>query len=336
MTPARTAARPDAFDAHPDTPFFSHQEHFALVASTNDAVAGWLAQGTPEVCLATADEQVRGRGREGRTWTAPAGSSLLLSLGFRPAWLSPERTWRLAAVVSLAMADAAEEVAGLADGAIRLKWPNDLVVEFERTPAPDADATEMGGEAGTEAGGEAGTEARGEAGTPAGLDAGRIARPESAIRKLAGVLGETSGLGTGDPRVVIGIGINADWRREDFPPDLAAGMTSLRDASGGRPVDRVHLLDAFLGRLEARVEGLRRGHFALSDWQERQVTTGRLVDLVYPDARRVTVAALDVDARTGGLVVDDAGTERVIHSAEILHVRMARAAIPAANPGIGV
>ena len=321
MTPARTAARPDALDAHADAPFFSRQQHFASVASTNDAVAGWLMHGTPEVCLATADEQTSGRGREGRTWTAPAGSSLLLSLGFRPTWLAPERTWRLAAVVSLAMADAAEEVAGLADGAIRLKWPNDLVVEFERAPdsgPANSQAPPYGG---------APPAPPPPAPPPPATEPATGARPESAIRKLAGVLGETSGLGTDDPRVVIGIGINADWRRSDFPPDLAAGMTSLLDASGGRPVDRVQLLDAFLGRLEMRVEGLRQDHFALSDWQERQVTTGRLVDLVYPDASRVTVTALGVDAHTGGLVVDDAGTECVIHSAEILHVRLAAAAV---------
>ena len=58
----------------------------------------WLADGTPEVCLAIADEQTAGRGREGRAWVAPDGAALLLSLGFRPTWLEPERVWRLAAV----------------------------------------------------------------------------------------------------------------------------------------------------------------------------------------------------------------------------------------------
>ncbi len=72
-----------------------------------------LARGrNPEVCLAVADEQTAGRGRAGRTWAAPPGAALLLSLGFRPAWLAPDRAWRLAAIASLAMADAAEEVAG--------------------------------------------------------------------------------------------------------------------------------------------------------------------------------------------------------------------------------
>jgi BirA family biotin operon repressor/biotin-[acetyl-CoA-carboxylase] ligase len=266
----------------PDDPFFARQEHFEQTTSTNDVVARWLAEGTPEVVLATADEQTQGRGRDGRAWQAKPGDALLLSLGFRPTYLDPDRVWQLAAIIALAMADAAEEVAGLADGAIRLKWPNDLVVEFEH----------------------------------ADTDRRRIA-------KLAGVLGETSGLGTDDPRAIVGIGINADWRREDFPTDLADAMTSLRDASGGRPVDRVQLLDGFLGRIEMRLEGLRRGHFALSDWQERQITTGRDVDLVLPEGGRRTVRAVGVDDHSGGLVVDEDGHDRIVHSGEIVHVRLA-------------
>jgi BirA family biotin operon repressor/biotin-[acetyl-CoA-carboxylase] ligase len=285
-------------DPGADTGFFARQEHFASTESTNDVVTRWLAEGSPEVVLATADEQTRGRGRDGRAWQAGPGQALLLSLGFRPTWLAPESTWRLAAVTALAMADAAEEVAGLADGAVRLKWPNDLVVEFEREAPTDDEA-----------------------------DAGRTpadpAEAQARIRKLAGVLGETSGLGTDDPRAVVGIGINADWRRSDFPPDLADTMTSLRDASGGRPVDRVQLLDAFLGRVEMRVEGLRRGHFALSDWQERQLTTGRDLDLVLPDGIRRTVRAVGVDAHSGGLIVDESGSDRVVHSGEIAHIRLA-------------
>lgn len=101
-------------------------ERFDSVGSTNDVVREWLAEGEPEICVARADEQTAGRGRDGRSWVAPTGSSLLLSLGFRPTALEPEHVWRLSAVVSLAMIDAAEEVAGLREGTIHLKWPNDL------------------------------------------------------------------------------------------------------------------------------------------------------------------------------------------------------------------
>lgn len=271
------------------TGFLSRQERFATVGSTNDVVRDWLAGGLPEVCLAIADEQTSGRGRDGRSWTAPAGAALLMSLGFRPAWLSAERVWRIPATVSLAMADAAEEVAGLPDRAIRLKWPNDLVIETIEGVVPHA--------------------------------------PQVAdeVRKVAGVLGESTGLGSADPSLVIGLGLNTEWPAEAFPPSLAGGMTSLRAASGGRPIDHIALLDAFLGRLEVRVEALRGGRFDVADWIDRQVTTGRDVRLVAPDGSVSTVRAIGVDVAGGGLVVEDPASpvgERVVLVGEIRHARL--------------
>jgi BirA family transcriptional regulator, biotin operon repressor / biotin---[acetyl-CoA-carboxylase] ligase len=108
--------------------FLSRRERLQTVPSTNDIVRAWLADGTPEVCLAVADEQTAGRGRSGRTWLSRPEAALTLSLGFRPAYLEPDTLWRLPAIVALAMADAAEEVAGLPTGMLRLKWPNDLSV----------------------------------------------------------------------------------------------------------------------------------------------------------------------------------------------------------------
>lgn len=259
-------------------PFFARREHFALVGSTNDVVRGWLADGTPEVCLAVADAQTAGRGREGRTWVAPAGGALLLSLGFRPTWLAPELVWRLAATVSLAMAEAAEAAAGLPDGSIRLKWPNDLV-----TRAPDS------------------------------------------VRKLAGVLGETDGLGGPDPRAVIGLGLNTDWPAATFPPELAGSMTSLREASDGHPIDNAALVSAFVERFEVRTDELRAGRFDAEVWSERQVTTGLDVELIAPDGAVTTVRALGVDATTGALVVEDpavASGQRQVVVGEIRHVRV--------------
>jgi BirA family biotin operon repressor/biotin-[acetyl-CoA-carboxylase] ligase len=109
--------------------FLSRHERFRSVSSTNDIVRAWMTEGTPEVCLAVADEQTAGRGRSGRSWVAPSGAALLLSLGFEPTYLEPDRLWRLGAVVALAMVDAAEEAAGLPVGMLKLKWPNDIVVE---------------------------------------------------------------------------------------------------------------------------------------------------------------------------------------------------------------
>jgi BirA family biotin operon repressor/biotin-[acetyl-CoA-carboxylase] ligase len=294
-------------------PFLARREQFTIVGSTNDVVRGWLAAGIPEVCLAVADEQTAGRGREGRAWVAPAGGALLLSLGFQPTWIAPDRVWRLAAVVSLAMAGAAEEVAGLPDGTIRLKWPNDLVVE------------------------QAG-ESSGEwlAGGPPSTSGGPGADQRSGVRKLAGVLGETDGLGGPDPRAIIGIGLNTDWAAHAFPPELAGSMTSLREISQGGAIDHAALLDAFLSRLEVGIEALRADRFNESAWADRQLTTGREVELIAPDGAVTTVRALGVDDTTGALVVEDGGAvsgRRQVLVGEIRHVRLpAMAEAAAASP----
>jgi BirA family biotin operon repressor/biotin-[acetyl-CoA-carboxylase] ligase len=286
--------------ARPGTTLLSRVERFASVGSTNDVVRGWLASGTPEVCLAVAGEQTAGRGRHGRSWTAPAGAALLLSAGFRPAWLPAARAWRVAATVALAMCAAGEDVAGLPVGSIRLKWPNDLVIE---TAGPNAllvgsiDASDA---------------------------AERLAAPV-ALRKLAGVLGESDGLGTPDPRVVVGVGINADWAPADFPPELAGAMSSLREASGGRPIDLDALLDAFAGHLEMRVLSLRDGFFDLADWTARQATTGRQVVLDGAGVPGTPVRAVGVDAVTGALAIEDPSSpsgERHVHAGEVVHVRL--------------
>ena len=107
--------------------WLSRYERFDVVGSTNDVVVGWLREGTPEVCIAISDVQSAGRGRSGRAWEAPSGVAVLASAGFRPSWLETRHLWRLGAIVSLAMAEACEVAAGLRNGAISLKWPNDLV-----------------------------------------------------------------------------------------------------------------------------------------------------------------------------------------------------------------
>ena len=109
--------------------FPSRLEHFRAVDSTQRVVREWLDAGTPEVAVAVAGYQTQGRGRHGREWLAPAGAALLLSVGFRPSQLAATHGWRLAAIVAMAMRDACEEVAGLADGTLGLKWPNDVVAD---------------------------------------------------------------------------------------------------------------------------------------------------------------------------------------------------------------
>lgn len=107
----------------------SRLERFDSVESTQPIVRAWLDDGVPEVAVAVADHQSAGRGRLGRTWSAPRGAALLVSAGFRPDPLPARHAWRLAATAALAMLDAAEAEAGLRDGTLALKWPNDLVAD---------------------------------------------------------------------------------------------------------------------------------------------------------------------------------------------------------------
>jgi BirA family biotin operon repressor/biotin-[acetyl-CoA-carboxylase] ligase len=73
--------------------------------------------------VVTASEQSAGRGRYGRTWTAPAGKALLYSAILRPL---DERHALLPLAVPLAVCEAMEMVAPVRG---RVKWPNDVWIE---------------------------------------------------------------------------------------------------------------------------------------------------------------------------------------------------------------
>jgi BirA family transcriptional regulator, biotin operon repressor / biotin---[acetyl-CoA-carboxylase] ligase len=98
--------------------------HLRRTDSTNERARALAARGAPHGALVTAAEQTAGRGRQGRSWSAPAGSALLLSLILAPA----SRMLPLAAAV--AVCDAVDAAPGAEDrGAASIKWPNDVVLE---------------------------------------------------------------------------------------------------------------------------------------------------------------------------------------------------------------
>ena len=77
-------------------------------------------------------------------------------------------------------------------------------------------------------------------------------------RKVAGVLIETVLADGRLAEAVIGMGINANWRREEMPPEIAAQATSLLELAGS-PIDRVVLLGRLLDALDAEIRALERG-----------------------------------------------------------------------------
>jgi BirA family biotin operon repressor/biotin-[acetyl-CoA-carboxylase] ligase len=90
--------------------------HLRRVDSTNARARTLALAGAPHGTLVTAGEQLAGRGRQGRTWVAPAGRALLASLVLRD----------VPPLLALASALAVADVAG-ADA--RIKWPNDVLVD---------------------------------------------------------------------------------------------------------------------------------------------------------------------------------------------------------------
>jgi BirA family biotin operon repressor/biotin-[acetyl-CoA-carboxylase] ligase len=251
-------------------------------ASTNADALALARSGEHEGIVVVADHQSAGRGRRGRTWTAPAGASLLVSVLLRPPAAVMETTTM---AVAVAVAEAVEEVAGFAPG---LKWPNDLVV-----PGTDgALDRKLGG-------------ILAEADWPAGSDvAAGYRRPGPRQRVV----------------VVVGIGLNANWP-DDLPDELAGTATAINHVTG-RPVDREQLLVAMLRRLEriyaALVSGDRGAVF--DAWRARSATLGRRVrvDLGPDDVEGTAVDVTD----DGHLVVQtDEGGRRTFAVGDVVHLR---------------
>jgi len=94
--------------------------HLRRTDSTSDRARELALTGAPHGTLVTACEQTAGRGRQGRRWSAPAGSALLMSLVLRQ---SPSGS-----VPPLLPLIAAVAVCDLAGEQAQIKWPNDIVL----------------------------------------------------------------------------------------------------------------------------------------------------------------------------------------------------------------
>jgi BirA family biotin operon repressor/biotin-[acetyl-CoA-carboxylase] ligase len=90
--------------------------HHRLTDSTNERARELAAAGAPHGTLVTADEQEAGRGRQGRVWTAPPKSAVLMSVVLRELSV----TLPLAAAVAVCEALPVEA---------QIKWPNDVWID---------------------------------------------------------------------------------------------------------------------------------------------------------------------------------------------------------------
>lgn len=262
--------------------------------STNSDVLARARDGAPEGTGVVADYQRQGRGRQGRSWIAPVGSSLLMSVLLRPpAALAGATTM----AGSVAMAEAVEQVSGCAP---RVKWPNDLVVA--QGSDRRADERKLAG-------------ILAESDWPAGSTIAAGWHEPALYERTA---------------VVVGVGINVNWPRidspsdhtHDVPPEVADTMTALNWVIG-RHVDRAELLVAFLQRLEHHYDHMVRHESpsaVLAAWRERSATLGRSVrvDLGSEDVQGTAVDVTD----EGYLVVETVnGERRTFAVGDVVHLR---------------
>jgi BirA family transcriptional regulator, biotin operon repressor / biotin---[acetyl-CoA-carboxylase] ligase len=249
--------------------------HLRHTDSTNERARALALGGAPHGTLVTAAEQTAGRGRQGRRWSAPAGSALLMSLllrwpkrgcwsirGCERSECLPNRSEasvpRLRSPTLLPLI-AAVAVCDVAGPEARVKWPNDIVVE--RQPQP-----------------------------------GR-----ASLAKLAGILIE------GRPQeewAVLGIGINVAVHLEDLPPELHGSAATL----GREPEAIEPLLAELLAALERRLGDPPA--LTLDAWRERDALRGREISW---STGRGRAEGVDRDGRLmvrlpdGGCTALDAG-----------------------------
>ena len=91
--------------------------------STNLRIRELGDAGAPHGTLAVADMQTSGRGRRGRTWESPPGSSIYMSILLRPDIIPGA-----APMLTLVMAcSVAEGISDCENVDVRIKWPNDVI-----------------------------------------------------------------------------------------------------------------------------------------------------------------------------------------------------------------
>jgi BirA family transcriptional regulator, biotin operon repressor / biotin---[acetyl-CoA-carboxylase] ligase len=138
--------------------------------------------------------------------------------------------------------------------------------------------------------------------------------------KVGGLLVETAVSGERITSAVIGIGINANWRRGDMPAEIRDGATSLLEL-GGAEVDRVRLLGRVLERLDREVGDFEAGLTPVPRLRARSWLDGAPIEVDTGDAVVRGVGA--GIAEDGSLLVDtDAGRLALAHG-EVVRVQPA-------------
>jgi BirA family biotin operon repressor/biotin-[acetyl-CoA-carboxylase] ligase len=142
-------------------------------------------------------------------------------------------------------------------------------------------------------------------------------------RKLAGILAEMEAEGARVGFVILGIGINVNWRREDFPADLGVKATSLR-AESGKEISRAAVAAQLLRELEKEYTAFIREGFSprlKDEWNRLSWINGKEVTLSLPEGE-ISGRALGLDTDGALLLLDGKGKTRRFIAGDVSLRRM--------------
>jgi len=259
---------------------------WSRVSSTNDLAARAGGSVSNDGLVVLAEEQTAGRGRRGRSWTAPARSSILMSVVLFPppelAPAGPESALGCAWLTAVGALATAEVVSAWTGRPATIKWPNDVRVGGRKIAGILVERA-----------------------SPAGPGPG--ASPGAA--ELA------AGSGCG---VVIGIGLNVNLDREDFPAELRTCATSLRIECGGALLDRSAVARELIRRLDSWYETSRTLDCTTlnQSWRDRSEHLGRTVQVTTP-AGTLTGRLVDLDVQLGVTLALGAPTDPDAEAASV-------------------
>ncbi len=255
------------------------------IGSTNTALLDRARKGGSEGEVIIADLQTQGRGRRGRTWTAPPGTSLMMSILLRPppGTLSPDNASLITSALAISVLTAVEEITNIQ---LEVKWPNDLVVD---SPDPILSSGDPG------------------------------------YRKVAGILTETMIQQNEIEAMVVGIGINTGWGQVPPELQLTAtSLDVLAGSTVHRTQLAQKLLENFETEYAALLEPSGKENLLLR-LREYSATLGKqvLVHLNEEgETKPIKGQAINID-ESGRLLVElDNGDIQAVSVADVEHLRL--------------
>ena len=113
-------------------------------ASTNEDAKSYLEKQSSPLSIHLSEQQVAGKGRNGKKWVSPKGKNIYLSIG----WISPLKYCELDGL-SLAVGTVlACTLNKYAENLIKIKWPNDLVFKKKKISGILIETVDLGGTVG--------------------------------------------------------------------------------------------------------------------------------------------------------------------------------------------